>query len=382
MQIGRSANALMRRGLDSLLAEQLVSQGYTLTKLKELSAKKLHKLGVSANAAKKIHSERTPIPPDTLYRLLYDNAYSCCVCRDRTLSIIVHHIEEWAKSRSHDPSNLAVLCLQHHDKAHSRSDLSQNLTPVSLRHAKAAWETEVKTFVAKNILDVGRLQSDCWLYFNHLRLWEMAKAAGITLAKLPSSSCALQARLIDKDGMLRPRSATLPYMYSGGEGMTLYAFAKDVIEAVLAKTRIVNISDNLDRTTLPPLLGIGDIVFVQGAHDFKLESDFKRGAGQSVRGVRRANHIRVEFVIDRWEATSNSAWGMWLSGRQSVGTLLQLKTIDRNGDVMILRGTAIGILNGAQTLKTRGYEGSMGHQRFYDPGEDEELEPFELEDEL
>jgi len=43
-----------------------------------------------------------------------------------------------------DSLNLAVVCTNHHDRAHTRSELSRNLTPAVLREFKRNWEEAVK----------------------------------------------------------------------------------------------------------------------------------------------------------------------------------------------------------------------------------------------
>ena len=59
---------------------------------------------------------------------------------DGTKEIIVHHIREWTESYDHSVANLAVLCLDHHDKAHSKSSISRNLDGRTVTEFKQAWE--------------------------------------------------------------------------------------------------------------------------------------------------------------------------------------------------------------------------------------------------
>ncbi|MGG4603982.1 HNH endonuclease signature motif containing protein [Paenalcaligenes sp. Me131] len=70
--------------------------------------------------------------------MLYDNKWTCCICRSRTDSVIVHHIDPWVASRSHNANNLAVLC----PNDHSKGDLTQNLTPERLRKIKKLWRAK------------------------------------------------------------------------------------------------------------------------------------------------------------------------------------------------------------------------------------------------
>lgn len=132
--------ALINRGVDSALAKKLKDNGHTLGSLQQLGDAELSALGFPEHAIATMRKGRPSIPDDTLNDLLIANRFTCCVCQDSSRSIIVHHIEEWSVSRSHAPENLAVLCLEHHDKAHQKGGLSINLSPDHLRECKHRWE--------------------------------------------------------------------------------------------------------------------------------------------------------------------------------------------------------------------------------------------------
>jgi hypothetical protein len=142
--VNRTEAALMGRGIDSTMAARLRCKRWTLGKLKTASDRKLKNLGLSGRIVASLRmGQRAEIPFDSLAQVLITNRFTCCVCHDPSKSIIVHHIREWSVSHDHSPKNLACLCLEHHDKAHSKSNLSRNLDAKSLRAAKVAWETEV-----------------------------------------------------------------------------------------------------------------------------------------------------------------------------------------------------------------------------------------------
>lgn len=143
-------------------------------------------------------------------------------------------------------------------------------------------------------------------------------------------------------------------MYVGAEGMLLYDYVREVMEKVLAHLTILNLSDYLDRGVLVPVLKAGDFVFVQGAHVFASSGDRDQGRGQRYTGTRRANHVEVKFVFDRWEATSVSAWG-WLSGREEAASVLRIVRVRRVKGKLVLECTVIGISAAAAGLKQREY---------------------------
>src|SRR5438270_82623 len=152
-RLNRTVAALMERGLSDADATRLHRDKHTLASLKQSDDAALAALGLSAAQIVEIRGGGRPaIPFEILAKVLWANRSTCCVCRQQGLAIILHHIEPWAESHDHSAENLAVLCLEHHARAHTRGDLEQNLTPDRLRHFKAAWEQEVQHLDARAIL--------------------------------------------------------------------------------------------------------------------------------------------------------------------------------------------------------------------------------------
>ena len=174
---------------------------------------------------------------------MVENIFTCCVCRDTKRAVIVHHIKPWSTSHDHRPENLAVLCLEHHDKAHSKSTLTKNLDIDTIHGMKKGWESEIAVRSTRVILEQSRVAYDAWWYFNHLRLFELAQECGVNMQKLPRFALARRFNLIDDGGLPLPRAIDLHYMYDDRHGMALYAYVKNIIEAVLNLTTICNISD-------------------------------------------------------------------------------------------------------------------------------------------
>lgn len=351
--------ALMARGLDADWAAQLAKDGWTVKKLKLEDAGALKSLGLSNKFIDDLFSEsRPPIPTETLMRVLFSNRYQCCVCRDPKLSVIVHHIEEWAESRSHEIDNLAVLCLNHHDQAHSKKTLSKNLDASSLRDAKRKWEEEVKRLDASSISEAMRLDYSNWNYMNELRVFEIAKAIGVDFNKISRFRDMVNAGLVRPDGLPTPvYNDELYYMYEGPNILFRYFYVSEVINSVVQKLPIVNISDYLDKGTLCLTVVPGDFIFVQGSHVFSPTTDKRsgKGRGQICEGVRKANKVEIRFTFDRWEASSSSAKNCWLVGTRNQGSLVQVKDLTREDDRLVIRGTVLGICSNLGDLKKREY---------------------------
>ena len=145
----------MRRGFDSETANRLASAGYSLNSLKSLDKNSLQALNISEELIQALLQEpRPPIPTEILNKVLYESRMTCCVCRDRSQGIIVHHIHEFSDSRNHGEENLVVLCLNHHGEAHTRRELQLNLTPERLREFKARWLKDVKQYDNREALNI------------------------------------------------------------------------------------------------------------------------------------------------------------------------------------------------------------------------------------
>lgn len=355
-RLNGTVGALVARGMDLGLAEKLYRSGWTLGKLKQKSEKHLLKLGLTGPLIVKLLREsRPPIPFSDLASVLVANRFTCCVCRDPERSVVVHHIISWAESHDHSLRNLSVLCLDHHDRAHKRGGLSQNLTPGLVTKAKDTWEKKVSKLDTRAILQASALAHDAWWFFNHNRLFALARHLKIDLRRLSEFKIARLHSLTDKEGGLRRRDVTSSYMYEGGDGMVLYEFVRAVLHAVLDQLTVLNITDDLDRSLLDAVVKPGDFVFLQGAYVFKAKRKKDGGPGQTAVGVRRANGVEVTFTIDRWEATSASAWGAWLKGRQDAACLLRVIKVERVEGSFRVGTTAFAVGAALEGLKHREY---------------------------
>lgn len=352
----RSVLALIARSVCSDLAQRLVFDGHTIGTLKTKSVDELLSLGLSEAIAKNLRSGRTPIPEKRLVKLLHDNKWVCCVCRSRDDAVIIHHIVPWTTSRSHDADNLVVLCPNDHSKAHSQNDLAQNLTPARLRELKRLWEAKVKIDDSIAIQRAVQSVGEYWYFFNLLRLYEFAEHNQIDLKTLHRYSQARLAGILDADGHLVPDNRNSLYAYSGSHAQVGYGYAKDLFMRLLEKLSITNISDRFDKGDLSNTIIKNDLIYVEGAHNFKQLNTVSSGPDQLVRGSRSANSVRIEFVFDRWLATSISANTVWLSGRKVVGSFCRVGDITRSDDKkIIIQCTVLAICNELPNMRARSY---------------------------
>jgi hypothetical protein len=270
---------------------------------------------------------------------------------------------------------LVVLCPNNHSRAHSRGDLTQNLAPTRLRELKRLWETEVKIDDSAVIQKAAQSIGEYWYFFNLLRLYEFAEHEQIDLQALAHYPDACTAGILDVHGHLVPEGRDSLYAYSGSYSPLRYYYAKELFMHVLEKLSVTNISDRLDKGNLSNTIIQNDLIYIEGAHSFKRLNTVSFGPGQLVRGRRSANSVRIEFVFDRWEATSASANTVWLSGRKVVGSFCRVGNMSRSEDkTIVIECTVLAICAELPDMRTRSYVSNtvFAHMHSIDGEDDEE----------
>jgi hypothetical protein len=84
-------------------------------------------------------TKRKSIPPQIEREILFRNEASCCICGKNNVQI--HHID--GNNSNNDLKNLAVLCVEHHDQASSKSSMTRRLTPALVKKFKSDWEARI-----------------------------------------------------------------------------------------------------------------------------------------------------------------------------------------------------------------------------------------------
>ena len=166
--MNNTIKSLLRRGIDSVIASKIVENGYTIAKIKSKNDEELIKLGLTQNQINNIkNGVRPPIPVKVINQLLYESNCTCCICKNSNNGVVIHHIEEWHISKSHNLDNLIVLCPNHHDKAHSHSDLTLNMTKERLVNFKKEWIAEVKHKTSLALKEKHNADNNRYNYFNY-----------------------------------------------------------------------------------------------------------------------------------------------------------------------------------------------------------------------
>ena len=69
---------------------------------------------------------RTDIPTAVVAEVLFASDNTCCVCNERGRAVQIHHLDE--NPNNHEFANLAVLCLDCHNKTQARGGFGRKLT--------------------------------------------------------------------------------------------------------------------------------------------------------------------------------------------------------------------------------------------------------------
>jgi len=358
--------ALLSRGVDTDAAAELRRKGWTLGKLQQQTPETLQSLGVRGEAIERIlGSDRPPIPFATLAQVLIASRMTCCVCNNPSRGVVVHHLLDWSKSHSHDEQNLAVLCLIDHDRAHSQIAHTQNLTVPLIKRFKERWQKRVEELSTKAILTAAAKDFSCWWYFNRTRLFGMAQDRSVLLQNLQYFRSAHSGGWINQEGYPLRKNHRANYSLEGGDGGSMYAYLKAVLDHTLLSTSVLNISDDLDRNFLKAVLRPGHLIFLQGSYRFVEKTKRDRGPGQTVEMYRQTNGVRVSSTIDRWEATSNSAWSSYLKGTYEASAIMRVVSLDSLNGEFVVRGSSIAIGAPLEGMKTREYSNAPYRRGYY-----------------
>lgn len=326
-------DALVAREVDKVLASKLSGEGHTVKTLCLRTPDYLRQLGISEESLPYFHKERRPpIPEATITRLINSCRNTCCVCRNNRHGVVIHHIEAWAKCKSHEIANLILLCPNCHDQAHSTKELSQNLSPKRLIALKAAWIDEVKKY-DKAIIEgknQSGLQEAMWDYFNHNRILELSHTT--------SRATDFQT-FFDK-------GRDSKFVYSGTiRHASPYTYFVKRLSSLLDKFPYVVVDNRTTKREMLALVKNMELIVFTGSHYFKKMERTENGPGQTRKGYHRRKGILIEFLFDGWECTSVSAHGL-LSGQTIRTSVLMVRSIEICDARLRISGTCLAIGNG------------------------------------
>lgn len=90
-----------------------------------------------------VPKERIKVPDEVAAEVLFKSDFTCCVCREKGKAVQIHHIDE--DPSNGDPENLAVLCLECHNKTQIKGGFGKNLGAEEVIAYRKDWITRVQT---------------------------------------------------------------------------------------------------------------------------------------------------------------------------------------------------------------------------------------------
>jgi hypothetical protein len=202
----------------------------------------------------------------------------------------------------------------------------------------------------------------------------MAEDKSILLKTLNGFKSALLNGWIDSEGHLLRKNHQCNYSLQGSDGGSMYAYLKAVLDETLSSMSVLNISNDLDRSLLKAVLRPGHLIFLQGSYRFVEKASRMSGPGQSVELYRRANGVCITSIIDRWEATSNSAWAAYLRGIYEASAIMRIVSLNHRNGQTIVQGSSIAIGLPLEGMKTREYSNAPYRRGYYVDAFEEEVE--------
>lgn len=336
--MNKTLKALLELGIDNHLAEMISSSKITLNNLKMASDFELNRYGLTEESIRKIHSTSRPsIPDNNIKNLFYKSRFCCAVCRDKDKGVIIHHIEPWEISHSHDESNLILLCVDCHDKAHSKHELSRNLSPAVLKQFKQEWENQAwendSEIVLRNIIENnGLMNGVAWDWFNVKRLFEVLDSLDIDRTRLRGyvSDTIINSLLSSKGDK--------KYWVQGKHSFEEERYLEEIINLLIKKVNF-NLINSLWTKEGIATLKLGDFIVFQ--RDFFF-NEIDKNNGTRICYSKRDN-IRINFVIDPWYCMSSSSYHSHLHGHNKVTTFGIIRGIEETDGETIINASLLAI---------------------------------------
>ncbi len=86
---------------------------------------------------------RKKIPSKVGTEILFHSDRTCCICRDQSKKVQIHHID--GDPSNNHPNNLAAVCIDHHDEIHKKGGVTKGFSPLLVKRYKLDWEQAVRS---------------------------------------------------------------------------------------------------------------------------------------------------------------------------------------------------------------------------------------------
>lgn len=302
---------------------------------------------------------RPKIPKSLEKRLMYESAFVCTICQEPGCQI--HHIDQDHSNNNED--NLIVLCVKHHDEAHTKRQLSKNLDSSALKKAKKNWCKQVANKRALVATTFGQkaLQGEdsflsvgiAWGYINHKRITQIANPNRLTSeAKRNFDYCKARG-LLDQSGVvIRPTGlvpaksvvhGTIYDWFEYGDDQRVHLAYTALVDQVAANHKVLHLEAPMwTKSAIREMAQPGTLLYLNKALYFKSVSTTKTNEHRRCRTFKR--NIEMEFFVDTQDMFGVTSISVSFSGHKSCASLVQLKSIEETNDgKLVLHCTPIAL---------------------------------------
>lgn len=334
--------ALMAYGVDSTTAEK-IANAYTLPQLRKMELHSLVSLGLSEQIAQRLlHAARTPIPQKTVEEVLVRSAFTCCVCHQPCLPIVIHHLDRWEHSHSHDADNLAVLCLNHHGEAHSHHENSRNLTAQVIKEARERWYAIIRQRTEEErALETVKRYHGRWDYFNLSYICGFIDDHNIRFSSRYRHDLIAKGLLTENGAIVSDKlTKNATHWLNFFDGLYLKRYIEEMVNAIIGRVpvRYINKSLYLQESIRP-----GQLLLVDGRFHFKRMNGRTKGVGQTRSVSATVNHMKFTGEFDAWYCNSSSSHGAHLTGNRDATLLCLVRSVEGADGFDLINCTVIGL---------------------------------------
>jgi len=291
-------------------------------------------------------SPRVATPEKLKRETMYESAYRCAVCQKPGSHI--HHIDKDSSNNNKD--NLILVCVAHHDEAHTKKENSLNLTTARLKDARKRWTQTV----LERRGDLATLQGQLaqaengflrvgvtWGYINHRRVSQLLHADILGEITPAIRSRLMASGVIDENGILiRPDEYALGHShfqntiydwYNYADSHALHRFYAEAVDAISRRSSLVFLDRNSwTKGFFKQFLKPGALVFYEKAHHFKEVYCDQENAHIEVRTFKR--NVEIQFGLDTRDMFGTTSISTSFKGHSVCSALLVVKSLAENAD--------------------------------------------------
>jgi len=295
--------------------------------------------------------QRKTISQNLKYKLFYNCARTCCVCKCQKNPIQIHHIDNNPSNNIYE--NLIVLCSNCHDEAHTDHKLTNNLTTKELIHHKTLWEENIKKLSSHAMLPISISNCAMWTFINYEKIPRILKNIGLEFEKIEFNNLLLK-NVIDKNATPIFQKASDDKKYitiydrlEWDNATKLHNMYMDAIDNLVEYINPLELGAIWSKIEIKNLVNTGDICFAIRGFHFK-ENEIKNNKASRYIYATSKN-IEIRMYANTQYIYGDSALYGHFSGHSFIGILMLIKEIKTENNKLIINATPLAMSSGVST---------------------------------